>query len=371
MPLRSLVLGSKLKAAVTAFFVLTASVGGGFALGILGAPTVAAVDNSFGPVSNDTTVVETDLVINNPYPINVRLGDTTIDYTVAMNDVEMAGGEKEGVAVGPGNTTLNFTTDMRNERIPPWWASHVRNGEVTNVTVDANVETGLLGDRTFEIQQKQQVETDIIGQFNSNETRPVEGPSNPLYSNPVLYINETRAEWGDVSDAKTPIDMQFTVYNPQLQPYTVTEVGYEITMNGVPVGQGATDQPYLIEQRSTEEIRTTPTIDNDRLDDWWVTHLRNDQVTELRIDFYAKAELPTGHEIRIPLNRLAYEKTIETDIFGNKENGTATPNGTSSTATSTPTPGNPSPDATPTDGSPGSDAATPTETPTESDGLFG
>lgn len=365
MVLGSLLAGGKLKIIVTALGLITASIGGAFALGVLGAPSVVGVENRFGPVSDETTVVETDLVVNNPNPIGIRLGDTTVNYTVSMNDVGIAAGQKKGLAVDRGNTTLAFTTRMENEKIPPWWVSHVRNGEVTNVTVDADVQTSVLGDRTFELQQNQRVETDIISQFNSNETRPVEGPSSPLYSNPVLYINETSAEWGSVSTEETPIDMAFTVYNPKLQPYTISEVGYEVTMNGIAVGEGATDQSYVIPGNAQETIRTTPVIQNRRLDEWWVSHLERNQMTQLRIDFYAKVELPTGTEIRVPLDQLTYEKSIETDIFGtkNESDRSAGANGGPTTPTATPT-------ATSSGSSPvDSPISTPTGSPLPTDGT--
>lgn len=354
MGLRALLFGTKLKALVAVVGLLSASIGGAFALGVIGAPSVVAVENSFGDVTDRTTVVHTDLVVNNPNPIGVRLGGTTVNYTVRMNDVSMASGQKEGLQVGTGNTTLPFTTEMDNTEIPDWWVTHVRNGERTNVTVDARVRTSVLGDRQFDLNQRQQVETDIISQFNSEETRPVNGPSSPVLSNPMLYVNETNAAWGSVSEAETPIDMQFVAYNPQTQPYTVTEVESVIYMNEITVGRATTDQPYVIEGGTTETMQVAAAIDNSELDDWWVSHLERNQVTDLRIEFYATVELPTGNTIRVPLDQLTYERTIETDIFGTKgetsssgsasddEESTATP-----TAEDTPTP-TPTPEGTPT-----------------------
>lgn len=367
MDVRSVFLGSKLKILVTALGVVTASVGGAFVLGLVGAPSVVAVENRFGPVSERTTIVETDLVVHNPNPIGVRLGDTTVTYTVNMNDVAMASGRKEGLRISPGNTTLEFRTAMRNGKIPDWWVTHIENGEETNVTIDATVQSGLLGNRTFDIRQRKQVTTNIIGQFNSDETRPVRAQNPPpTVENPILYINQTRASWGAVTQQETPINMGFTVYNPHLKPYVITEVGYTITMNGIRVGEGATDEKKVIPGGSTATIEPTTVIRNGRLDEWWVSHLKNDQVTHLRIDFYAKVELPTGNTIRVPLNDLTYEKRIETDIFGNKESSTGG-NATSSTPTPTPTPtdgglvGTDSPVSTPTDGGL---VDTPTATPT-------
>ena len=377
MSLRALVLGSKLKAALAAVGLLVAGLGGAFALGAIGAPSVVAVDNAFGEATNETTVVQTELVVNNPNPVGVRLGETDIDHTVRMNDVSMATGNKTGVAVGTGNSTLAFTTRMDNEQIPPWWASHINGNETTNVTIDAHVRTSLLGDREFDLQQNRQVTTDLISQFNSEQTRPVSGPSNPVYGNPVLCVNETSAEWGDVTTERTPIEMAFVVYNPQLEPYTLTEVGYEITMNGIPVGSGTTDQSYVIEGQTTETVRTTPTIDNGKLPAWWASHLRANQTTQLRIDFYARLELPTGGTVRLPLDALAYERTIETDIFGSDATGadgeTVTPTATgdtetTATQTETATPA-PTPTPTPTETDDGviSTPTPTTDTPTETD----
>lgn len=365
---RTLFLGSRLKVALTALGVVIASIGGAFTLGVLGAPQVVGVENRFGAVTNETTVIETDLVVHNPNPIGVRLGDTTVNYTVYMNDVAMAGGDKKGLQVGTGNSTLEFTTRMQNDRIPPWWASHIRNDEVTNLTIDTRVTAGILGGRTFEPTINRSVETDIISEFNSNETRPVNSPREfPLFENPVLYVNQTRGEWGTVPEdgSTTPVNMRMAVYNPQTKPYAITEVGYEITMNGIQVGEGRTAEEYVIPGKTSEVVRTTPTITNARLDEWWVSHLNNDQVTELRIDFYAVVELPTGTTVRVPLEELTIERTIETDIFGTKDqppaddgggNGTSTPTATDAgdggtTATPSPTP-------------------TPTPTPTD-DGLIG
>jgi LEA14-like dessication related protein len=356
---RSLLLGSRLRVAATAVVVLALAVAGAFAVGLVGVPGVAAVDSAFGGVTEETTTVETDLVLSNPNPVGVRLGGTDVAYTVRMNDVPIAAGNRSGVAVERGNTTLEFTTRMDNGQIPPWWVSHVRNGETTTVTVDATVRSSLLGGREFALTQQQQVETDVIGQLNSAEPRPVDGPSSPLYSNPVLYVNETSAEWGAVTNETTPIDAAFVVYNPKAVPYTVSEIGYEVRMNGIAVGEGRTAEPYVIEGGTTETVETTPTIRNERLDEWWVSHLENDQVTELRIDFYARLELPGGETVRIPLDALTYERTIETDIFGNKDVETS-PDG-ADTATSTPTPTTPDTDT---------DTATPTATPTDDDGVL-
>jgi LEA14-like dessication related protein len=367
--LRSILFGSKLKVILTALLLLVSSVGGAYAAGVLGAPSVAGVENRFGDVTAKTTTIETDLTVNNPNPVGVRLGGTSVNYTVSMNDVSMANGTKEGLAIEKGNSTLHFTTTMRNERIPAWWVSHIRNGERTELEIDARIRSSLLG-QSVTVPHEREIETDVIGQFNSTETRPVNA-SQPLVSDPILYINRTSASWGSVSQSETPIDMRFVVYNPKTTPYTISEIGYEITMNNITVGEGTSDDPYVIESRSEETIATATAIQNQKLDEWWVSHLERNQVTDLRIDFYARIELPSGDTVRVPLDELTYTKRIETDFFGTKgetapgesstnesstdSEGTAEP---SSTETSTPDDSEtPTPD--------GDDGTTTTSTPTE------
>ena len=356
----------RLRLAAAVVGLLVVSAGGAYALGVVGAPSVEAVDNRFGDVDDETTVIETDLVVNNPNPIGVQLGETTVEYTVRMNEVSMATGGREGLAVERGNATLDFQTEMNNTRIQPWWVSHVRAGERTEVTIDATVSTSLLGERAFDFTQKREVETDIIGQFNSEETREINADDPPpTAENPILYVNRTAAEWGSVGESETPIDMAFDVYNPQTEPYAITEIGYEITMNDVELGEGATEEEYVIPGGATETIRTEAIIHNNRLGEWWVTHLQNDQVTELRIEFDAVVELPTGEEIRVPLEELTYERTIETDVFDNKDDdrspeedddrGTETPDGDEEDETPTP------------DGDDEAETPTPTPTPEEDD----
>ncbi|MDS0276490.1 LEA type 2 family protein [Halomicroarcula sp. S1AR25-4] len=336
----------RLKLLVVVVLALGTAGGAAFALGAVGAPTVESVDNHFAGVSNETTAVHTNLTVNNPNPVGVQLGGTAVDYTVAMNGVPIASGDKSGLALAKGNSTLAFATQMQNGQIPPWWHTHIENGETTEVTIDADVSSSMLGGRSLSVTQDKTIETDIIGQFNSTETRPVNA-NQPLVSDPVLYINETRGSWdrANLTESETPMDLAFTVYNPKPYPYTVSKIGYEISMNDVTVGEGETERGYTIGPGQTETIEADTAIQNGNLDRWWVTHLERNQVTDLSIDFYLVLE-GGGEQFRIDLDAIDYETTIETDIFGNKaqyptgENATTESDSAneSESATETPTP---------------------------------
>jgi LEA14-like dessication related protein len=345
------------------FVVVAVVVLAGIAFFFLSQPSVAGVDNRFGEVNETATVIESDLAVENPNPLGATLGGLTVDYAIDMNGIRMATGTKEGIFIEQGRSTVPMTTTLDNERIPTWWVSHVRNGERTTLAVNADVHSSALGTSFGAPKVTRPIETDIISAFNSTESRPVgESPT----GGSVLVIRETSAQWGKVSASETNIDMRFVVHNPNSYPVPVSELSYRATMNGIEMGTGATEDEGVIPPGETRTIEATTTLRNQHIDEWWVSHLENDQVTDLRIDFSARVELPTK-TVEIPLDPLTYTRTIETDIFGNKAD--ASGGDGSATATATPTP---TPTPTPTDdgddglldGEDGNATATPTVTPT-------
>ena len=370
-----LVAASTLKAAVAVLGVVSITIGGAWAAGIIGAPSVVGVDNAFGPVNESTTTIESEIVVNNPNPFGVRLGGLSVDYAVEMNGIRMATGGREGLGVNASsNTTIPVTTLMDNDRIPPWWTSHVENGENTTLVIDASVHSDLVG-REFNPQIERTINTSLISGFNSDEDRPIE-VDRPAAPNPVLWLNSTSGSWGEVTNETTEIDTQFELFNPNPTPVAVSEIGYEIRMNGVTMGEGATDSPVTMAPGELETVRATTAIQNENLDEWWVSHLRNDQTTTLEVEFYARVDLSAfgGDTIEVPLDTI--ERTIETDIFGERDgssgNETATPAGE---GTATPTPdGTTAPTESGTS-TPGGDTETPapteepTPTPTD-DGIL-
>ncbi len=353
----SVFLGGTLRVVVTVVILLALVVAGGLFTGVFGTPNVEDVQNRFGAVNESTTLIHTDLVIDNPNPIGVQLGDLTVDYAIHMNDIHMANGTKSGISLGTGESTIPFTTRMFNDRIPAWWASHLQNGEQTTLAVAADVTTPLVGMTVDVPPFEREITTDIESAFDTTATREIDA-NQPFIEDPILYLNETSGSWGDVTQDQTPIDLSFTVYNPKTFPIPLGELGYEIRMNGIQVGSGESSPSIAIPPQSTKTIMTTTHIDNSRLDEWWVSHLQRTQVTNLTIDIYARIDLSSfdAGTIEIPLDTVTHR--FETDFFGTKnettrnetptdepEEGTDEPG---ETATPSPTP-HPSPTPTPTD----------------------
>ena len=352
------------RTALVAVLLLAAVLGGAAATGALGAPAVTGVENRFAGVNDTSTAIESTVGIRNPNPIGVTLGGVTVDYAVGMNGIRMAEGVKRGVAVDSGESNLTLATRMDNEKIPGWWVSHIENGEHTDLAVHAQVRSKTVGESFDAPTITRDVDTDLISQFNSTETRAIRS-ERPLAPDPIMYVNETSARWGAVGDNRTDIELTFEVYNPNSHPLTVSELGYDVSMNDVAVGNGSTERGYVIPPNSRETVEATVTIRNEKLDEWWVSHLERNQVTDLRIDFHAKLDVGQLGTVRVPLDPLTYNRTIETDIFGTKpaDEPTATPESSGEGDSSD---GGASTAAEPTD-----DGSTATGTESTSDGLLG
>lgn len=100
-----------------------------------------------------------------------------------------------------------------------------------------------------------------------------------------------------------------TVTNPTPVPISLVDIGYKIYMDDIQVGRSTGDQRRVIPPGSTRTIETRAAIDNGELDQWWVTHLRRNETTRLRVEFYATIGL-FGQRERVPLEFLSYEHTL-------------------------------------------------------------
>ncbi|NHN42674.1 hypothetical protein G9C85_13685 [Halorubellus sp. JP-L1] len=314
--LQSLFLGSIPRVVGTVVLSLVVVAAVAFAAGAVGVPSVTSFQNEFAGVDDSTTTIASDIQVSNPNPIGAGFLGVSGEYAIAMNDVRMANGSTGSVEMAPGNSTIELETTLDNDRIPAWWVSHVQRDEQTAVNVNATVDSELLG-QSVPVERTRTIETDMLSSFNSTETRPVNS-SSPLVSDPLLYVNETRAQWGEVTDERTGIVVDFYIYNPKDYAIPVSKLNYTIDMNDVRVGAGENTEEKVLAPNSLTRVRTVTHIQNDNLDEWWVTHVERDQVTDVVIDFGATLDV-AGTEIVIPLEDATHRETIETDIFGTKD----------------------------------------------------
>lgn len=290
------------------FLVVSAAVLGVLALD---RPRVTAVDNDWGTVTQDRTEIETQVVIKNPRLLEVSETVVNVEYTVALNTVEIAHGRKNTVQLSGKQNVITVSTWVNNDDIPEWWVTHINRNQTTTVRVDPTVAIKYAG-VTLPVPswtRTRTVKTNMLEPLQTNETRWFRS-----FGQTLLAVNKTNAHWGRAGIEQTPLIVSATVTNRLPNSIPITNIGYTIRMNGVRIGDGVTNQREVIPPNSTRTIETRAILDNSRLDEWWVTHLRRNETTELTVNFYATIEYG-GERRRVPLDFLTYQRTFHTQIF--------------------------------------------------------
>lgn len=297
--------------AVLVVLILVAAVAG-FGAIALDRPRIDRIENDWGTVTQERTEVQTRITVDNPRV--VEFADATLDaeYTVSLNGIEVADGQKESVELSGRQNVVEVSTWLDNSDIPRWWASHVNNGETTTVTVNPTIETEFVGVHfgAASLTRKRTVQTNLLEPLNVDRTRGLQA-----LGRTVLYVNETRAQWGNATVDRTPIDASATVTNPLPVALPITDVTYTIRMNDIVVGHGQAGSQTLIPPESTETIHAHAVIDNQKLDEWWVSHRRNDGTSTLTVAFNASVSV-TGNKVRLPLTAFSYNRTFSTHLLG-------------------------------------------------------
>ncbi|ELZ17823.1 hypothetical protein C477_11447 [Haloterrigena salina JCM 13891] len=300
--------------AVLAAIILT---GGTATYGVITAdrPQVESVETEWGTVTEERTEVETRIGVDEP--LVLRAGDAAADvsYTVSANDIVLASERDNRVRFDDAGRAVTVSTWIDNDEIPAWWASHVNRNETTTVRIEPDVVTTYGGIRlpADGVAQERTVRTDLLEPLRTNQTRRFRA-----YDRTVLVVDETDAEWGTATENRTPIDASATVTNPTGLPVPITEIGYTVRLNGIVVGEGVAADQTVIPADSTRTIDAGAAIDNAELDDWWVTHLRNDETSTLTVEFTATLEY-AGIQRTVPLEFLSYDRTFRTDLLGSTD----------------------------------------------------
>ena len=86
-------------------------------------------------------------------------------------------------------------------------------------------------------------------------------------------------------------------------------------MDGIVVGRGKAGDQMLIPTGETRTLEASTYVDSSRLDEWLVTHLRNDETTRLSVSFDTTIKL-RGVKRQFPLEFISCNRTFSIDVFG-------------------------------------------------------
>jgi LEA14-like dessication related protein len=318
-------------------------------LGIVGVPSAGLVDRGdWGTVTEERTEVITTVWVDNTNPFPIALGDgLSADYEVAFNGVALASGEKDAIEVPKGNSTIELRTNLRNDRLPAWWVAFVRANETVAMDINGtlSVDVGPTVSHDIHVEQTAlEDSTPIISALSAaaNGTRGTYTQSvgsdqvsddvdlNALSDEEVTVgyeVREGSARWGEVTEEQTTVVFEFTVHNPGDVPVPAVPDGLGVTvdMNDVRLFRGesgdlsasSVSPDAVIPPGETQTVEFTVRMDNEKVDEWFTSHVRRDERTAVSTGLQLVFEVPpTGQTVRLPRNSpVTYDCQLQTAIL--------------------------------------------------------
>ena len=282
----------------------------GFITGILSIPSIKKISNRWGNISEDTTEIISSVTIENNNPFKIIIPRVEVDYTIRMNDIKMAHGKIENINLQKGDTTIEVTSYFDNSKIPEWWISHIKNNETTivdirpMVVIDAEFTEPHIDTPSKTIS----INTNLLEDANIFDEKTIEiDPIN-------ITIKSVSAEWGNVDNETTELIFNLIMYNPIPLNIPMPQTRYNISMNNIIIGNGSITNNFILKANNDSIINLITKIDNNQLDDWFVSHLQNNENSTLKITISSVIEYE-GISFKID-DFLIYTHEFDTDILG-------------------------------------------------------
>ncbi len=270
----------------------------------VGKPEIRSVSNEWGTVTTSTTEIITKIDVYNPNPFPIPLKDILTE--IYMNDVKMGEGSALKAEIKPSSeSTIIISTKLDNSKIPEWWVSHIKNGERSMLIVKGYLVFDLkIMEFKYPFEMSNEMKTNILAELSTNI--PQKGPIS-------LTIESTRTYWGNVNEEYTEIITVAKVRNDNTIPIPVTGFQYLVEMNGIKVGEGRSEVNAVIPPKSDATLTFITKLDNKKLDEWWVSHIKNGERTTVRILLQPIVKI-AGKELKFTVAEKKFEFT--TDLLG-------------------------------------------------------
>lgn len=383
--------------------ILIVLVAGAYFAGILRPPSAGLADRGdWGEVTEQRTEVITTVWVNNPNPIGMTLGDgLTTSYQIRLNGVRLAEGDKTGLNIPTGNSTISLSTDLLNNNLQAWWVAFIKNNETipVEITGQMRANVGLSVSHEFSKSEVLLNEDTPVRTALSDTADGASGTYTITLSSSELTgtsfaqqlagqdqatigyeIRRGWATWGPVTQNQTTVLFHFTVHNPGDVPVPAVPdgIGISVDMNDVRLLRAQSDeftpqsvsQDAVIQPGETREVVLEVTMDNDKIDEWFTSHVRADERTTIDVQLQLVFTEPqTETTVRMPQESpVTYTCDFQTAILVDNQETTTTcgndgPQSTSHTTPSEQTTPTESPRATPATVSTPTQSSDPSPTP--------
>lgn len=271
-----------------------------------GKPEIRGISHKWGNVTPSTTEIITDVIVYNPNPFSLPLKD--VEAEVRMNNIKIGEGTALKAGVGAHERSdIVLSTKIDNGKIPEFWVSHIHNREKSTMNVKAQLIFDLkVTEFKYPIEISRPIETDLLAGLSSEEPKKVD--AGPV----TLTIERMSSHWGDVSEQSTEIITLATIRNDNMIPVPITKFRYSVKFNDIKIAEGSSDVDVIIQPKSEATLTFVTKIDNQMLDEWWVSHIRNGEMTDVHIQLQPVVEI-AGEEFAFTLAE--EETSFETNLL--------------------------------------------------------
>ena len=301
--------------------------------GIIGLPSVTVDDpGDWGNTTENSTGIVTTLNVDNPNPIGVTLSSGfSAEYQVAMNDVELVTGSRDAISIPKGKSTIQLRSALDNDKLDSWWVAFVRNDETIEMRATGSADVSAVLSKTISFPAFEQTlledQRPVVDSFDA-AVSDMEGAytADAGLASAGYEIRDASAEWGEVTEPTSNMTLTFEIHNPGDVPVPLVPDGFRLnaTGNAVPLFTASGDAltPQNVTRDATlapGETRTvvyTVAMDNKNIDEWFVSHVRNDEQTDFVIKPQLEFEIPdTDVGITIPRDGPGYRCSLQTAIL--------------------------------------------------------
>lgn len=292
----------------------------------LDAPLVRRITNDWGEITDDYSEIRTRVVLDGASLVDVHVKGVGLRYDATMNGIEVARSQKKGVSLNRRNTTIHLNARIHRDRLLEWWRTHVNNGERTDLVIRPHLTVdlpsvdlsaidfaGVLPTRTgvdsFSVETPNYTSgftTSIADSVRTREAMRVK-----VLGKTVFAVQNVDAWWGTADDDETPLDVRVSLRNPNPFAVGFEDLGYTVTMNGIDLSDGTVDD-FTLPARGSKTVGSRAVLDNQRIADWWASHLRRDERTSTEITFDGTV---TALGLSRDVGGRSYTDSFETDLF--------------------------------------------------------
>lgn len=317
----------------------------GFLAAVFQRPSVEVVDiGTWHPRGDGQLDVVTTVRVTDVNPLLAAVGDRLrASYHIDMNGVRLATGEKVGIELDRDGDPIELQTTIEHGNIPELWATFVSSDETIAVTTGGEIAFGPWGLVTVGIPSVERTvlddETPVVDALSSAADGIADdyaldtGSLVSQLTDGLLRFGSTSpavgyaiergwATWGEVTPAETTAVFHFDVRNRGDVPIpSMPEVlDVRLEMNGVALFTArhegasivdATAEPPLA-PGERRRVEYPVTMDNEKVDTWFRSHVRNGERTDLTASVQLVFRSPVfGAALRIPPGRVP---TVTCDV---------------------------------------------------------